>query len=48
MSFWLTFENNNFSCGIKRLLEAYKKELFVEPYEIDIVHTKKRQSGTLL
>ena len=29
-------------------VEAYKKELFVEPYEIDIVHTKKRQSGTLL
>ena len=29
-------------------VEAYKKSLFVEPYEIDIVHTKKRQSGTLL
>ena len=29
-------------------VEAFKKRLFVEPYEIDIVHTKKRQSGTLL
>ena len=29
-------------------VEAFKKGLFVEPYEIDIVHTKKRQSGTLL
>jgi len=29
-------------------VEAFKKELFVEPYAIDIVHTKKRQSGTHL
>jgi len=29
-------------------VEAYKKELFVDPYKIDVVHTKKRQSGTLL
>ena len=29
-------------------VEAYKKGLFVEPYKIDIVHTKKRQSGTFL
>jgi len=29
-------------------VEAFKKELFVEPYEMDIVHTKKRQSGTRL
>jgi len=29
-------------------VEAFKKGLFVEPYEVDIVHTKKRQSGTLL
>jgi len=29
-------------------IEAYKKEAFVNPYEIDITHTKKRASGTLL
>ena len=29
-------------------VEAYKKELFVNPYEIDVVYTKKRQSGTEL
>ena len=29
-------------------IEAYKKEMFVDPYEIDVVHTKRRQSGTLL
>jgi N6-L-threonylcarbamoyladenine synthase len=29
-------------------VEAYKKELFVDPYAIDVVHTKKRQSGSLL
>jgi len=29
-------------------IEAYKKELFVEPYKIDVVYTKKRESGTEL
>jgi len=29
-------------------IEAYKKSLFIDPYSIDIIHTKKRQSGTLL
>jgi len=29
-------------------IEAYNKKLFVEPYEIDVVYTKKRQSGTEL
>jgi len=29
-------------------IEAYKKELFVDPYNIDVVYTKKRQSGTEL
>ena len=29
-------------------IEAYKHELFIDPYSIDIVHTKKRQSGTQL
>jgi len=29
-------------------IEAYKKKLFVDPYKIDVVYTKKRQSGTEL
>jgi hypothetical protein len=29
-------------------VEAYKKELFIDPYKIDVVYTKKRQSGTEL
>ena len=29
-------------------IEAYKKELFVDPYKIDVVYTKKRESGTEL
>ena len=29
-------------------IEAYKKELFVDPYKIDVIYTKKRQSGTIL
>ena len=29
-------------------IEAYKNRLFIDPYQIDIVHTKKRQSGTQL
>jgi N6-L-threonylcarbamoyladenine synthase len=29
-------------------LEAYKKQLFVDPYQITVVYTKKRQSGTEL
>jgi len=28
--------------------EAYNKELFVDPYKIDVVYTKKRQSGAEL
>jgi len=29
-------------------IEAYKKELFINPYKIDVIYTKKRQSGTEL
>jgi len=29
-------------------VEAYKKNLFIDPYEINIIHTKKQQRGTQL
>lgn len=29
-------------------VEAFKKEMFIDPYQIDIVSNKKRQSGTEL
>ncbi|SFV70042.1 TsaD/Kae1/Qri7 protein, required for threonylcarbamoyladenosine t(6)A37 formation in tRNA [hydrothermal vent metagenome] len=29
-------------------IEAYKKGLFIDPYKIDVIYTKKRQSGTEL
>ena len=44
----LEFCSDNAAMIGRYAIEAYKNELFVEPYEIDIVHTKKRQSGTLL
>jgi len=44
----LAFCSDNAAMIGRYAVEAYKKELFVDPYEIDIVHTKKRQSGTLL
>ena len=44
----LEFCSDNAAMIGRYAVEAYKKELFIDPYEIDIVHTKKRQSGTLL
>lgn len=44
----LEFCSDNAAMIGRYAVEAYKKELFTDPYEIDIVHTKKRQSGTLL
>jgi len=44
----LEFCSDNAAMIGRYAVEAYKKELFVDPYEIDVVHTKKRQSGTLL
>ena len=44
----LEFCSDNAAMIGRYAVEAYKKELFVDPYEIDIVHTKKRESGTLL
>jgi len=44
----LAFCSDNAAMIGRYAVEAYKKELFVDPYEIDVVHTKKRQSGTLL
>lgn len=44
----LPFCSDNAAMIGRYAVEAYKKGLFVDPYEIDLVHTKKRQSGTLL
>ena len=44
----LEFCSDNAAMIGRYAVEAYKKELFVDAYEIDVVHTKKRQSGTLL
>ena len=44
----LEFCSDNAAMIGRYAVEAYKKGLFVDAYEIDVVHTKKRQSGTLL
>jgi len=44
----LEFCSDNAAMIGRYAVEAYKQELFINPYEIDLVHTKKRQSGTLL
>jgi N6-L-threonylcarbamoyladenine synthase len=44
----LEFCSDNAAMIGRYAIEAYKEALFTDPYEIDIVHTKKRQSGTLL
>lgn len=44
----LEFCSDNAAMIGRYAVEAYKKKLFTNPYEIDLVHTKKRQSGTLL
>jgi len=44
----LEFCSDNAAMIGRYAVEAYKQELFIDPYEIDLVHTKKRQSGTLL
>jgi len=44
----LEFCSDNAAMIGRYAIEAYKKKLFINPYEIDLVHTKKRQSGTLL
>jgi len=44
----LEFCSDNAAMIGRYAVEAYKKELFVEPYEIDIVRTKKQQAGMML
>ena len=44
----LEFCSDNAAMIGRYAVEAYKKELFVEPYDIDIVRTKKQQAGMLL
>jgi N6-L-threonylcarbamoyladenine synthase len=44
----LEFCSDNAAMIGRYAVEAYKQELFIDPYEIDVVRTKKRQSGTLL
>jgi len=44
----LDFCSDNAGMIGRYAVEAYKKGLFIDPYEIDIVYTKKRQSGEIL
>ena len=44
----LAFCSDNAAMIGRYAVEAFKKELFIDPYEIDIVRTKKQQSGALL
>ncbi|CAA6810054.1 MAG: TsaD/Kae1/Qri7 protein, required for threonylcarbamoyladenosine t(6)A37 formation in tRNA [uncultured Sulfurovum sp.] len=44
----LKFCSDNAAMIGRYAVEAYKKNLFIDPYEIDVIHTKKRQNGTLL
>jgi len=44
----LEFCSDNAAMIGRYAIEAYKQKLFIDPYKIDIVHTKKRQSGTQL
>jgi N6-L-threonylcarbamoyladenine synthase len=44
----LEFCSDNAAMIGRYAIEAYKKELYVSPYEIDVIHTKKRQSGVQL
>ncbi len=44
----LEFCSDNAAMIGRYAVEAYKKELFIDAYEIDVLQTKKRQSGTLL
>ncbi len=44
----LEFCSDNAAMIGRYAIEAYKKRLFIDPYDIDIVSNKKRQSGTEL
>jgi len=44
----LEFCSDNAGMIGRYAIEAYEKGLFIDPYEIDIVHTKKRNSGEIL
>jgi len=44
----LEFCSDNAAMIGRYAVEAYKKELFIDPYEINVVHTKKQQRETLL
>jgi N6-L-threonylcarbamoyladenine synthase len=44
----LEFCSDNAAMIGRYAVEAYKEKLFTDPYKIDVIHTKKRQSGTLL
>ncbi|HHS92059.1 MAG TPA: tRNA (adenosine(37)-N6)-threonylcarbamoyltransferase complex transferase subunit TsaD, partial [Campylobacterales bacterium] len=44
----LQFCSDNAAMIGRYAVEAYKKNLFIDPYEINIIHTKKQQRGTQL
>jgi len=44
----LEFCSDNAAMIGRYAIEAYKEELFIDPYEIDVVRTKKQQAGMLL
>ena len=44
----LEFCSDNAAMIGRYAVEAYKKKLFIDPYKIDISHTKKRQKGEML
>ncbi len=44
----LEFCSDNAAMIGRYAIEAYKEELFIDPYEIDVVRTKKQQAGVLL
>ena len=44
----LEFCSDNAAMIGRYAVEAYKEKLFIEPYEIDVIRTKKQQAGMLL
>ncbi len=44
----LKFCSDNAGMIGRYAIEAYKKKLFVDAYEIEVIHTKKREAGSIL